>query len=281
MPTFRTISIRRATVAALAGMMILSLLPATTMASVADAPGPIRQAEWQVLSEINHYRASHGLVPLRMAFSARVAARARSEEMRDRNYLSHSSPTGRDAGTLLARRGIRYQAGAENIGRISFRDWDSATAGMMSGWKGSTGHRQSILSGTFNYVGIGVARNQGVAYFTTIFLLQNDHTAPKSGMYASTSGIAVAATAAGKRPVTVRWWGRDPMLQRKHAGIRGFTVQHKRIGGKGNWHTVRRNTTTRHLTMTLTQGRHKFRVRAIDKAGNVGNWRRPVVVTVN
>jgi hypothetical protein len=33
--------------------------------------------------------------------------------------------------------------------------------------------------------------------------------------------------------------------------------------------------------MTLTDGRHRFRVRAVDKAGNVGSWRRPVTVTVN
>jgi hypothetical protein len=138
-----------------------------------------------------------------------------------------------------------------------------------------------MLSNDFNYVGIGVARSNGVAYFTTIFLLQRDHTAPRSGMVASASGISVAATAAGTRSVTVRWWGRDPLLQRNHAGIRSFTVQHKRVGGTTGWQTVRSKTLTHSLTMTLTAGRHKFRVRAVDKRGNVGNWRRPVVVSVN
>ena len=53
MPAFRSISIRRAAVAALAGVMILSLLPATAMASSSAASTAVKQAEWQVLSEIN------------------------------------------------------------------------------------------------------------------------------------------------------------------------------------------------------------------------------------
>ncbi len=279
MPAFRTISIRRATVAALAGVMLLALLPATAMAD--DAPTPARQAEWKALSEINHYRASRGLAPLRMAQQARFVAQQRSSEMRDYGILSHTSPTGSHASTLLDRRGVQYQAGAENIGRVTFLDWDNAIDGVMYGWKNSSAHRASVLSDDFNYVGIGVARSNNVAYFTAIFLLQRDHTAPKSGMVASASGITVAASPAGVQRVTVRWWGRDPILQRNHAGIRSFTVQHRRVGGSKGWQTVRPSTLTRSLTMTLTEGRHQFRVRAVDKAGNVGNWRRPVTVNVN
>ena len=267
--------------AALAGVMILSLLPATVMASSSGPSTAVKQAEWQVLSEINKYRASRGLAPLRMAQQARIAARQRSSEMRDYGILSHTSPTGNHASTLLARRGVKYQAGAENIGRVTFHDWDHAIEGTMFGWKNSSGHRQSLLSKDFNYVGIGVARSNNVAYFTAIFLLQRDHTAPRSGMVASASGITVAASPAGVQRVTVKWWGRDPLLQRNHAGIRGFTVQHRRVGGTKGWQTVRRNTLSHSLTMTLTDGRHQFRVRAVDKAGNVGSWRRPVTVTVN
>jgi len=239
------------------------------------------KAEWRVLGEINRYRASRGLAPYRMAHQARLAARDRSTEMRNRNYLSHHSPSGSHASTLLSQRGVRYQAGAENIGRITFRNWDGAISGMMYGWKSSSGHNASLLSSTFNYVGIGIARSNRVAYFTTIFLLQRDHTAPKSGMELSRSGISVAATAAGTRRVTVRWWGKDPVLQRNHAGVKHFIVQHRRVGGVKGWQTVRYKTTARELTMTLTEGRHKFRVRAIDRAGNKGKWKRPVTVHVS
>jgi uncharacterized protein YkwD len=281
MPDLRTISIRRAAVAALVVVMTLSLLPATTMAGSADVSRTVKQAEWKVLGEINQYRVNHGLVPLRMAQQARVVARERSREMRNRNYLSHTSPSGKDAAALLARRGVSYQAGAENIGRITFRSWDTAIEGMMYGWELSSSHNAAMLSRNYNYVGIGVANSGQAAYFTTIFLKQRDHTAPKSGMVASESGIAVAATDAGTRRVTVRWWGRDPLLQTNFAGIRSFIVQHRRVGGNKGWQTVRANTLSHSLSMTLTTGKHQFRVRAIDKAGNRGSWRRPVMVTVH
>ncbi|MEX1335527.1 MAG: CAP domain-containing protein [Candidatus Limnocylindrales bacterium] len=280
MPTIRTISIRRAAVAALAGVMILSLLPATTMAGSTGTPKAVRQAEWRVLGEINRYRAIRGLAPYRMAHQARQAARQRSTEMRNLNYLSHHSPTGKHATTLLNQRGVRYQAGAENIGRIGFVSWQSAIDGMMGAWQGSSGHNASILSSGYNYIGIGVAKNDNVAYFTTIFLLQRDHTAPRSGMAASSSGISVAATPAGTRYVTVKWWGKDPVLQRNHAGIKHYTVQHKRVGGVKGWQTVKSRTLQTSLSMTLTKGHHKFRVRAVDRAGNVGKWKRPVLVRV-
>jgi uncharacterized protein YkwD len=293
MPAIRPITVNRAAVAALVAAMLILLVPATTLAGSGDASAAVRAAEWDVLGAINRYRASRGLSQVRMAQQARVAARDRSQDMRDHDYFSHSSPTGKDAATLLARYGVRYQAGAENIGRISFIDWDTSVAGMMGGWKGSSSHNATMLSKTYNYVGIGVARNGKSAWFTTIFLKQKDHTAPRSGflspkdqaaprsgMIAASTGISVKAREDGKKRVTIRWWGRDPKIATRHSGIERFVLQHKRVGGKKGWTTIKKNTLSHRLTLTLTQGRHKFRVRAVDKAGNVGKWHRPLVVRV-
>ena len=65
----------------------------------------------------------------------------RSTEMRNLDYLPHHSPTGRQATTLLAKRGVRYQAGAENIGQLmqdltvtggGFGTFTTSTAGPLS-----------------------------------------------------------------------------------------------------------------------------------------------------
>lgn len=266
--------------AALAGAMLLSIIPAaSTMAGVADAPKVVRQAEWNILARHNNYRASRGLAPLRMAQQARLAARQRSQEMKNLNYLSHTSPTGKHATTLLARRGVNYQAGAENIGRVSWLGWDAVNKGVMNAWKNSSGHRQNILSTNFNYVGVGIARNNSKVYFTVIFLLQKDHSAPQSGMLAASTGISVAAASDGSRNVTVRWWGRDRLLQRNTSGIRSFTVQYKKAGG--SWRTVREATLTKSLTKNLSEGAHFFRVRSVDNRGNRGSWGRTLRVTVH
>ena len=276
MLSLRTISIRRATTAALAGAMILSLLPAATLGA-SQPPRPARQAEWQILSLMNHYRAQHGLAPLRMARRVQNVARDRSTDMRDRNYFDHASPSGVGAADMLDRRGIQYFGGSENIGRMSFIGWDDSTRIMVDAWKGSSGHRANLLSKDVNYVGIGAARSNSVALYTMVFVSQRDHTAPASGMVASQTGISVASET-GRKSVTIRWWGRDRALQQRTAGIRGFTVQKQTPSG---WRTLRRNTLTRSLTIDLAQGTHKFRVRAVDKRGNAGSWRRPLTVTVH
>ena len=277
MPVVRHITFHRAATAALATVMTIALLPAATL-GYNEPPRDLKQAEWKVLSEINHLRASRGLKPLRMAQRVRLAARDRSRDMRNNRYFSHSSPTGRDAGALLARRNIRYLEGSENIGRIYFTGWTKAAVGVTGAWFDSSGHRASLLSKDFNYVGIGAARGGNSVYWTAIFVRQQDHTAPKSGMVASGSGLSVAAAVGGKKAVTIRWWGRDRALQRHTAGLKGFTVQKQKPGG--GWRTLRPMTLTRSMTLDLAKGTHKFRVRATDKRGNTGSWRRPLAVTV-
>ena len=98
--------------------------------------------------------------------------------------------------------------------------------------------------------------------------------------FATVSVYRPGAWGDGKRRVTIRWWGRDPKIASGHSGIRGFVLQHKRVGGKKGWQTIKKNTLTHRLTLTVTKGRHKFRVRAVDKAGNVGKWHRPLLVHV-
>ena len=156
---------------ALAMTLSLSLPPAEALA-YDQPPKILRQAEWKALATINQLRADRGLRPLRMAHRVRLAARARSRDMRQHDYLSHVSPTGRDAAALLARRSIRYFAGSENIGRIHFVGWHRAAVGVAGAWFRSRGHRANLLSRDFNSVGIGAARDGDVVYWTAIFLRQ-------------------------------------------------------------------------------------------------------------
>lgn len=278
MTSLRTISIRRAAAAAIAVVMTLSILPAATMA--ANEPSQeMRTTEWRVLAEINRARTNHGLKPLRVAFGVRAAARERSNSMKSQNYFGHVAPNGVHIGHILNRRGIQHFDWGENIGWITFLGPNKTAAGMVDWWKGSPGHRRLMLSKNYNYVGIGVVRSGKAVYITADFVSQRDHSAPAAGMVAARAGISVASNTSSGRNVTVRWWGRDRLLQHHTTGVRGFTVQYKRVGG--DWRTVRHMTTARQLTMNLAKGQHKFRVRATDRRGNVGRWLVPILVTVH
>ena len=282
MPTFGSIPIRRAATAALAGAMLITLLPAASMASVSDAPAVVKAAEWRVLSEMNHFRARRGLEPLRMANGVRLVARDRSRSMKRQHYFSHTSPSGVDAAAMMNRRGISHGVWGENIGAIRNMRVDTAVEWMVDAWARSPGHRYNMLYPGFNYVGIGVARAGDYLgaelFFTVVFVNQRDHTAPKAALAHSGSGISVASEAA-KRRVTVRWWGGDRRLATRTAGLKGFTVQYRPVDGK--WRTIRKNTRQRSATVALPDGTHWFRVRAVDRRGNRSAWQRPLRVTVH
>lgn len=276
MPTFRSITVRAAAAAALATVMTIALLPAATMGATRTSPELV-EAERQVLRLINDYRDAHGLAPLRMDHRVRRVARTRSRDMRDLSYFSHGSPTGQSAGTMMANRGIRHWGWGENIGRISFFGWDPTNRAMVGGWKASAGHDRMLLSRDYNYIGVGIARNAYAAYYTLVFVRQPDHTAPRAGLYYAGRGMSVAAAGSGSRAVTIRWWGRDRRLQKYTSGVRGFVVQQKTAHG---WKTLRRMTKKRQLTLNLDKGTYQFRVKAVDRRGNRGVWRKPLTVNV-
>ena len=110
MASIRTIPTRRAVPAALVAGMLLTLLPALTLA--AEPPEPVLSAEWAVLSEVNRVRDNQGLAPLRMAEDVREVARERSRSMKRLDYFGHVSPSGVDAGDLLIRTASATAPGA-------------------------------------------------------------------------------------------------------------------------------------------------------------------------
>ncbi len=277
MPSFRPISIRRATTAALAGAMLISLLPAATMGYSAPSDS-IKDAEQTVLKQMNELRGRNGLAPLRMADGVRIVARDRSRDMRDKHYFDHTSPSGDDAGKMLRRRGIGHAFWGENIGWTMNMGLQDGARWMVDWWKDSPGHRAAMLSRSYNYVGVGVANAGAKILYTIVFVNQPDHTAPKAKITSVRTGATVAG-AGGRKAVTIKWSGKDRRLSTRTAGLKGFVVQYKKKGTR-DWTRIRRLTTARELTTMLPSGNHKFRIRAKDRRGNKTKWQGPVLVRV-
>ena len=81
-----------------------------------------------------------------------------------------------------------------------------------------------------------------------------------------TTTISKSQLGSGTVPVRVGWSGADVGL-----GVRRYEVARSRDGGA--WTTVASNLTSPVYTAALATGHtYRFRVRAIDKAGNVGAW---------
>lgn len=121
--------------------------------------------EQQMLDLINAERAKAGAQPLVADMRLTEQARLKSQDMIDKGYFSHQSPTYGSPFDQMAAAGITYRTAGENLaGAPSVA---SAHENLML----SDGHRRNILNPAFDHVGIGII--EGGPYgimFTQMFI---------------------------------------------------------------------------------------------------------------
>ena len=126
----------------------------------------VKRLAGEVLVLVNRERAKQGLAPLKDNWQLARVARYKSEDMRDKNYFSHTSPTYGAPFTMIKNFGIRYMSAGENIAM-----GQQTPAAVMSSWMNSPGHRSNILSKNFTEIGVGVAKSKsGTLYWTQMFI---------------------------------------------------------------------------------------------------------------
>jgi uncharacterized protein YkwD len=138
-------------------------LPETSM-NTNVASSAITDLEKAVNQEINKYRASKKLPPLRVDPQMTQIARIHSENMANGKVrFSHEGFEGRAEAIT-----IPYQSVAENVAyNMGYSD---PVPKAVEGWIKSEGHRKN-MEGQFNLTGIGIAKNaKGEYYFTQLFV---------------------------------------------------------------------------------------------------------------
>lgn len=114
---------------------------------------------------LNQDRIANGLSPLTLDPALCAIARAKSRDMNDKNYFSHTSPTYGTASQMLRQFGYAFTSVGENIAHHA--TIEKSQAAFMS----STGHRRNILGSQWSKVGIGVWKDaQGFVYVTQLFV---------------------------------------------------------------------------------------------------------------
>ncbi|WP_353947542.1 CAP domain-containing protein [Sporolactobacillus sp. Y61] len=116
--------------------------------------------EKKVVELTNQERTKAGLAPLKSG-NAQLAkmARAKSQDMRDRNYFDHQSPTYGSPFDMMKKYGINYRAAGENIAA-----GQKTPEEVVQGWMNSPGHRANILNANFTTIGVGFV--EGGSYGT-------------------------------------------------------------------------------------------------------------------
>ena len=113
---------------------------------------------------LNNDRARYNLTPLVIDPALCRIARIKSEDMRDKQYFAHTSPTYGNVRQMLSHFGYSYSAAGENIAHHA--SIEKAQAAFLS----SPGHRTNVLSSGYTKVGLGVALDdKGFVYLTQIF----------------------------------------------------------------------------------------------------------------
>lgn len=262
----------------LAALVVGSLLPLAGPAAAADAPDVLAAAERDVLGRVNATRTAAGLRPYRFDSRLATIARQRTTDMATKNYLSHVQPDGRSVFDLIAAAGITWYGAGENIGWNSVGDLAASAGYIHQQWLDSPAHRALILSANYNYAAVTQTQAaDGRRYWALVTLKGPDRTGARGTMRsaARTTGSPVD----GRYPVRIAWTGADVPLQVLTAGLASFHVQ-RRVDG-GTWSTVSWAATGTATTRYLAPGhRYEFRVRARDKAGNVGAWSATIAVRI-
>lgn len=116
------------------------------------ADASVRSLEREVIRLTNKVRRENGLSELSENWQLSRVARYKAEDMRDKNYFAHESPTYGSPFTMMKSFGISYRAAAENIAK----GYTTAQA-VVDGWMNSPGHRQNILNAAYTEIGVGYA----------------------------------------------------------------------------------------------------------------------------
>jgi uncharacterized YkwD family protein len=127
---------------------------------------PLKTLEDRVIALVNKERVSRNLMALTPNSTASYVARLKSQDMINKNYFSHISPTYGSPFKMMEKFGLRFSAAGENIAY-----GQRTPEEVMRSWMNSAGHKANILSKNFTQIGVGAAKkSNGTLYWTQEFL---------------------------------------------------------------------------------------------------------------
>jgi uncharacterized YkwD family protein/spore coat assembly protein SafA len=130
------------------------------------AQSSVKASEDEVARLVNVERAKNGLPALTINWQLSRVARYKSQDMINKNYFSHTSPTYGSPFKMMESFGIRFSSAGENIAY-----GQRTPAEVMNSWMNSPGHRANILSPSYTQIGVGLAKtSSGVSYWTQMFI---------------------------------------------------------------------------------------------------------------
>lgn len=137
--------------------------PKQEAAKKEQAPASVSEFEKKVVELTNAERQKQGLKPLQIDETLSKTAKAKSEDMKSKNYFSHNSPTYGSPFDMMKKFGVQYSTAGENIAK-----GQASPEAVVQAWMNSEGHRKNIMNSSFTHIGVGhVAEGN---YWTQMFI---------------------------------------------------------------------------------------------------------------
>ncbi len=125
--------------------------------------GDVLSFEKEVVRLVNNIRTQNGLQPLTENWQLSRVARYKSQDMHDKKYFSHTSPTYGSPFDMIKNFNISFRSAGENIA-MGY----TTPAAVVDGWMNSSGHRANILNKNFTQIGVGYVESGH--YWTQMFI---------------------------------------------------------------------------------------------------------------
>lgn len=119
--------------------------------------------ESEVIRLVNEVRRENGLKALTANWELSRVARYKSQDMLDKGYFSHTSPTYGTPFQMIKAFGLSFRTAGENIAR----GYPTPQA-VVNGWMNSSGHRANILNASYTQIGVGYVAQGN--YWTQMFI---------------------------------------------------------------------------------------------------------------
>ncbi len=135
--------------------------PATTQPT--QSSSSVSAYEKKVVELTNAERAKQGLAPLTLDTELSKVARIKSQDMQNKNYFDHNSPTYGSPFDMMKSFGISYTSAGENIAM-----GQKTPEQVVQAWMDSPGHRANIMNSSFTHIGVGYVASGN--YWTQQFI---------------------------------------------------------------------------------------------------------------
>lgn len=131
--------------------------------TIPEVSQTVSNYEKEVVRLVNAERAKYSLAPLTENWELSRVARYKSQDMKDKSYFSHTSPTYGSPFNMMKSFGLSYRTAGENIAKGQRTPQEVVKA-----WMNSSGHRANILNSSYTQIGVGYVADGN--YWTQMFI---------------------------------------------------------------------------------------------------------------